>query len=131
MSGTAMEALQSVIAAMLPLTEPTVAECGLRDLVGMLGAAIAQPAPARAPADAQAVTPASASNGKQGSAANPAPRPAARTAKMARKRRKAARRAKRQRRPRHPEAAAAVAPEVAPTASRFRVDGTAPAVAAD
>ena len=130
--GTAIETLQSVISSLVPLTDPAVAERGLRDLVGVLGTAIAQAAPAHLPADETSPAEARAPTSKQdGAGTAPAPKPERQAAKAVRKRRKTARRGKR--RTVKPVAAsvAVAAPAVASPATRFRVDGTAPAVAAD
>jgi hypothetical protein len=130
--GTAIETLQSVISSLVSLTDPAVAERGLRDLVGVLGTAIAQAAPAHLPADETSPAEARAPTSKQnGAGTAPAPKPERQAAKSVQKRRKTARRGKR--RTVKPVAAsvAVAAPAVASPATRFCADGTAPPVAAD
>jgi hypothetical protein len=131
--GTAIETLQSVIGSLVPLADPAVAERGLRDLVGVLGTAIAQAAPAHLPADEKSLAEARAPTSKQnGAGTAPAPKPERHAAKPLRKRRKTARRRGKRRTVKPVAASVAVAaPAVASPATRFRIDGTAPAVAAD
>jgi hypothetical protein len=130
--GTAIETLQSVISSLVPLTDPAVAERGLRDLVGVLGTAIAQAAPAHLPADEKSLAEARAPTSKQNCAETaPAPKPERQAAKSVRKRRKTARRGKRRAVKSVAASVAVAAPAVASPATRFRVDATAPAVAAD